>query len=292
MSDNVDFGDFNWLSGFQPSTADFDWSDYFDKQLTTNPLPQTGGGTDFLDQLPGYYDETTGKFVVDFSSPTTAADIAKGPNARWDQWKYDSTKQTWTDPEGKSYDLSYLSSGKSAWDTIKSMAGKAKDFASSKAGMAGLLGLLSYLDRQKAAPQGGGTTMAYAGPSKPLTRTMVPGKYGPIAQYAAQGGIMHAYANGGKVQMEDGGFVMTKKAVDGAGGPQGIAQLLPGARMIGGPPDPTGRRDLTAAVIHGPNGSTPAKVSRGEAYVPKAVVEDHGGADKMYALMNSLQRSA
>lgn len=172
------------------------------------------------------------------------------------------------------------------------LLGKGLDLASSKAGFTGLMALLSYLDRQKPEPKGGGTTEGYAGYSKPLTRTMVPGKYGPIAQYAAQGGIMHAYANGGKVQMEDGGFVMTKKAVDGAGGPQGIAQLLPGARMIGGPPDPTGRRDLTAAVIHGPNGSTPAKVSRGEAYVPKAVVEDHGGADKMYALMNSLQRSA
>lgn len=173
-------------------------------------------------------------------------------------------------------------------------AKSALGLASSKAGFAGLMALLAYLDRQKAAPQGGGTTQAYAGPSKPLTRTMVPGKYGPIAQYAAQGGIMHAYANGGKVQMEDGGFVMTKKAVEKAKElvPGGIAQLLPGARMIGGPPDPTGRRDLTAAVIHGPNGSTPAKVSRGEAYVPKAVVEDHGGADKMYALMNSLQRSA
>ena len=175
---------------------------------------------------------------------------------------------------------------------VKGMLGKGLDFATSKGGLAALMALLSYLDRQKPEPRGGGTTEGYAGYSKPLTRTMVLGKYGPIAQYAAQGGIMHAYANGGKVQMEDGGFVMTKKAVDGAGGPQGIAQLLPGARMIGGPPDPTGRRDLTAAVIHGPNGSTPAKVSRGEAYVPKAVVEDHGGADKMYALMNSLQRSA
>jgi len=289
-----DFLGLDWsaLQGFQPSTEDFDWSDYFDKQLTTNPLPQTGGGTDFLDQLPGYYDEVSGKFVVDFSSPTTSADIKKGPNARWDQWKYDPTKQTWTDPEGKPYDLSYLSSGKSAWDTIKSMGAKAKDFATSKGGMAGIMALMSYLDRQKPEPRGGGTTEGYAGPSKPLTRTMVQGKYGPIAQYAANGGVMHAYANGGKVQMEDGGFVMTKKAVDGAGGPQGIAQLLPGARMIGGPPDPTGRRDLTPAVIHGRNGTTPAKVSRGEAYVPKAVVDDQGGADKMYALMNSLQRSA
>jgi hypothetical protein len=68
--------------------------------------------------------------------------------------------------------------------------------------------------------------------------------------------------------------------------------LIPGARMIGGPPDPTGRKDLTPAVIHGPNGQTPAKVSRGEAYVPKHVVDDNGGSHEMYALMNSLQRRA
>lgn len=287
-----DFLGLDWsaLQGFQPSTEDFDWEDYFNKQTFSMPLPETGGGADFLNQLPGYYDETTGNFVVDFNSPTTAADIERGPNARWDQWKYDPAKKTWTDPEGKPYDLSYLSSGKSAWDTIKSMAGKAKDFASSKAGMAGLLGLLSYLDRQKPEPRGGGTTEGYAGYSKPLTRTMVPGKYGPIATYAAQGGLMQAYANGGKVQMEDGGFVMTKKAVDGAGGPRGLMSLIPGSEMIRGPG--TGTSDSIPATIQGPNGITPAKVSNGEAYVPRAVVQQAGGPDRMYEIMRKLQRSA
>lgn len=184
--------------------------------------------------------------------------------------------------------------GSSAWEKLLkgNVGDAAKDFLTSKGGIAALMALLSYLDRQKGTTSGGGTTQAYAGPSQPLTRTVVPGKYGPIATYAAQGGIMHAYANGGKVQMEDGAFVMTKKAVDGAGGPQGIAQLLPGARMIGGPPDPTGQRDLTPAVIRGPNGVTPAKVSRGEAYVPRAVVQQAGGPDRMYEIMRKLQRSA
>jgi hypothetical protein len=44
-------------------------------------------------------------------------------------------------------------------------------------------------------------------------------------------------------------------------------------------------------VIHGPNGTTPAKVSSGEAYVPKAAVDDQGGAQRMYEIMNKLQRS-
>jgi len=180
------------------------------------------------------------------------------------------------------------------WDkllaNLKNFGSKAGDFATSNQGiMAILAALAAYADRQK--PSGGGVAQAYAGP-KPVTRTMTQGQYGPIARYAAEGGLMQAYANGGKVQMEDGGFVLTKRAVDGAGGPRGIAQLVPGARMIGGPPDPTGRKDLTPAVINGPNGQTPARLSNGEAYVPKRVVDQNGGARQMYALMNKLQRRA
>ena len=104
---------------------------------------------------------------------------------------------------------------------------------------------------------------------------------------------MTQYAQGGSVfTMQDGGFVMTKDAVDGAGGPQGIAQLLPQARMIGGPPDPTGKRDLTPAKIVGPNGVTPARVSRGEAYLPPEGVPEAGGAKALYALMHKLERNA
>ena len=171
----------------------------------------------------------------------------------------------------------------------KSLLGKGLDFATSKAGMAGLAALFALLDRQ--GKIGGGATMGMPAPRQ-YARTMTQGAYGPIARYAANGGLMQAYAQGGHVQMEDGGFVMTKKAVDGAGGPQGLASLVPGARMIGGPPDPTGRKDLTPAVIHGPHGATPAKVSRGEAYVPKRAVDQNGGARQMYALMNKLQRRA
>lgn len=189
-----------------------------------------------------------------------------------------------TNPSGTSYNFGNLG------NLLKSFGGKALDFAQTPQGIMALLAALaSYKDR--ARPSGGGTAMAYAGP-KQMTRTMTQGAYGPIARYAANGGIMQAYANGGVVQMEDGGFVMTKKAVDGAGGPQGIKQLIPGARMIGGPPDPTGKRDLTPAVINGPHGQTPAKVSQGEAYVPKRVVDNHGGAKAMYDKMHALQRRA
>lgn len=162
-----------------------------------------------------------------------------------------------------------------------------------KAGMAGLLALLSYLDRQKTKPAtGGGTTMGYTPPpaSAASAGRVVQGPYGPIMQYAAQGGLMNAYNYGGKVQMEDGGFVMTKRAVDGAGGPRGIQSLVPGARMIRGPG--TGTSDSIPAVIRGKGRETPAAVSNGEAYVPKDDVDRLGGAQRMYTMMRQLTKKA
>lgn len=92
-------------------------------------------------------------------------------------------------------------------------------------------------------------------------------------------------AQGGPVRMEDGAFVMTKRAVDGAGGPRGIQQLVPGARMIKGPGH--GTSDSIPAYIQGRNGRTPARLSNGEAYVPPG-----RDTDKLYALMKSLERNA
>ena len=167
------------------------------------------------------------------------------------------------------------------------LLGQGLQFATSKGGVAGIAALLAALDRQRAS--GGGTGQAYQGPRQ-YARNVTQGKYGPIVRYAAEGGLMQAYANGGHVQMEDGAFVMTKKAVDGAGGPRGIAQLVPGARPIRGPG--TGTSDSIPATIHGPRGQTPAKVSNGEAYVPRRAVQEAGGPQRMYALMNELQRKA
>lgn len=138
-----------------------------------------------------------------------------------------------------------------------------------------LLGALSARDRTRAS--GGGTPMAYGGPRQ-YNPQVVQSKYGPVIKYA----------EGGPVRMEDGGFVMTKRAVDGAGGPQGIQKLIPGARMIRGPGN--GTSDDVPAVIVGNKGTTPAALSNGEAYVPKRVVEDMGGAQRLYSLMNNLQK--
>ena len=108
-------------------------------------------------------------------------------------------------------------------------------------------------------------------------------------------GGWEGWATGGEVRqrpfpMQDGGFVMTKRAVDGAGGPRGLAQLLPNARPIRGPG--TGTSDSIPATIQGRNGVTPAKVSNGESYVPPEGVEQAGGARQLYALMNNLQQRA
>lgn len=169
-------------------------------------------------------------------------------------------------------------------DLLKTYGPKLFDFATSKGGMAGIAALLGMLGRQKAS--GGGAGMGIQAPRQ-YSRAVDPKG---IVRYAAEGGLMHAYANGGKVQMEDGGFVLTKRAVDGAGGPRGIQQLVPGARMIRGPG--TGTSDEIPAVINGQNGQTPARLSNGEAYVPRGAVRDQGGPQRMYALMNNLQRKA
>ena len=179
-------------------------------------------------------------------------------------------------------------------DWVKNAAGsigsEAVNFLKNNYGKVGLAGLMAYLASQQARPaMGGGTTQAYQGPA-PLKREVVQGKYGPVAQYAANGGLMHAYAHGGHVNMEDGGFVMTKRAVDGAGGPKGLAALVPGVRPIRGPG--TGTSDSIPATIHGTKGQTPARVSNGEAYVPREAVQRMGGAQQMYNLMNNLQRRA
>lgn len=167
----------------------------------------------------------------------------------------------------------------------KGIGGKAIDAATSRGGMAGLAALLSYLDRQK--PSGGGAGAAYAG-YKPLNRTVTQGRYGPVAQYAAQGGLMQAYAQGGAVQpfpMQDGGFVMTKRAVDGAGGHGGLQQRIPEAVPIQGPGH--GTSDSIPAYIQGPRGQTPAKVSNGEAYIPPG-----RNTQGLYALMKQFERKA
>jgi hypothetical protein len=191
--------------------------------------------------------------------------------------KYSSPAQGYEGPgydAGNEFDLGSLL--KKAGNSVLGLGGKALDFATSDKGILALLlaGLASG-DRRPA--YGGGTRMGMPAPVVPQ-------------RMAAQGGLMKAYRQGGHVNMEDGGFVMTKRAVDGAGGPRGLARMLPGARPIRGPG--TGTSDSIPATINGPRGQTPARVSNGEAYVPRRTVQNAGGAQQLYDLMNNLQRRA
>lgn len=201
-------------------------------------------------------------------------------------------------------DDSWRPGGSSFLDLLSSAAGGIKSGASDLAKMMlttprgiGTLLAMIYGARNARPDMGGGVALKLS-PAK-VTRTVVPAKYGPVmkTEYAADGGLMQAYAMGGMVtgtprrpmQMEDGGFVMTKAAVDGAGGPQGLAQSVPGSQLIVGPGDGSGKDDRVHAKI---GNTTPARVSAGEMYVPKAAVDRAGGAKTLYALMNQLQRRA
>ena len=183
---------------------------------------------------------------------------------------------------------------KSFGETLKGMGGKALNFAQTPQGIMTLLAALAaYKDRAK--PSGGGTTMGMMAPRQ-FTRAMTQGQYGPIARYAAEGGLMQAYAQGGEAQayaggqplmMEDGGFVFTRAASDKLG-PQGIAAL--GGKMISAPGNGTNDKGITGII--GKHGITPARVSDKESYFPEEAVEANGGPKRMYAKMNALQRKA
>lgn len=125
---------------------------------------------------------------------------------------------------------------------------------------AGLMGLMAARDKQK--PTGGGTSNRYAG-AAPMHRTMTQGKYGPIAQYAAEGGMINKYAEGG------------------------IA-----GRFLEGPGD--GVSDSIPATI---NGKHPAALADGEFVVPARIVSELGngssqaGARKLQAMVDRINKS-
>jgi hypothetical protein len=100
------------------------------------------------------------------------------------------------------------------------------------------------------------------------------------------------FSKGGVPTLEDGGFVLTKKAIDGLGNGdnkkgQQVASAGLGAIPIRG--KGTGTSDSIKTSIEG---KRPALVSNGESYVPKKQVAKHGGAKKFYALMKKAERAA
>jgi hypothetical protein len=270
LNNSTFFDPYSVATGFDPSTAG---ASFGDNTLTANI---ESGGAPTVDPFDLFYSGQLGDRPV------------PGP-----------TLQDWLKNTG------IADFAKSAGKTVKELFDK---YVGAKALFAGLGGLAGYLD--KAPPSGGGYTKRVIG-ATPYKKTTVQGPRGPIVKYAADGGLMSVpsyqqarmirpvmmntpngpvagYAAGGPVRMEDGGFVMTKKAVDGAGGEAGIKSLIPSAQMIRGPG--TGTSDSIPAVIEGNGVKQPAALSNGEAYVPKQEVQAQGGPNSMYALMHNLQR--
>ena len=154
------------------------------------------------------------------------------------------------------------------------------------AGAAGIAGTLGAFDTPEPPemPQEPRSTARLSGP---VRRPYDPERnlftdYGTLQPtYAAKGGEMRSVP-----QLEDGGFVLTKKAVDGMGGQREAAAGL-GAIPIRGPG--TGTSDSIPTTI---DGVRPAKVSNGEAYVPRKRVKQAGGAKRLYALMRRAEQDA
>jgi hypothetical protein len=105
-------------------------------------------------------------------------------------------------------------------------------------------------------------------------------------------------AGGSVPTLENGGFVLTKKAVDGLGRGnnekgQANAQRGLGAIPIRGAGAKRGPKagvdDKIKTTI---DGKRPALVSNGEAYVPKKQVAKKGGAKAFYALMKQAEKAA
>ena len=106
------------------------------------------------------------------------------------------------------------------------------------------------------------------------------------------------FAEGGVPMLEDGGFVLTKKAVDGLGKGdnkkgQQVASAGLGAIPIKGAGAKRGpKAGVDDKIKTSIEGKRPALVSNGESYVPKKQVAKHGGAKKFYALMKKAERAA
>jgi hypothetical protein len=133
-------------------------------------------------------------------------------------------------------------------------------------------------------------------------RTMAGYEYDPRSQRLVKSsstGGLPALARGGSVPtLENGGFVLTKKAVDGLGRGnnekgQANAQRGLGAIPIRGAGAKRGPKagvdDKIKTTI---DGKRPALVSNGEAYVPKKQVAKKGGAKAFYALMKQAEKAA
>jgi len=123
-------------------------------------------------------------------------------------------------------------------------------------------------------------------------------RFQPYFQNFARSRIGQGFSKGGVPTLEDGGFVLTKKAVDGLGKGdnkkgQQVASAGLGAIPIKGAGAKRGpKAGVDDKIKTSIEGKRPALVSNGEAYVPKKQVAKRGGAKAFYALMAKAENQA
>jgi hypothetical protein len=126
-----------------------------------------------------------------------------------------------------------------------------------------------------------------AGGTSGTDKNMSGYKYDPATQQ------MVKMATGGSVpQLEDGGFVLTKKAVDGLGKGDNKRGQKVASKGLGALPIKGKGHGTSDSIKTSIDGKVPALVSNGESYVPKRNVQKAGGAKNLYALMRKAERKA
>lgn len=108
----------------------------------------------------------------------------------------------------------------------------------------------------------------------------------------AGGGIVQAFANGGEVQLSEGGFVIPADVVSMIGNGSSSAGLETLGTMLGAVPldgQGDGMSDDIPASI---DGHAPARVARQEAYLPPERVQRLGGAKKLYSVLERVRQQA
>ena len=163
-----------------------------------------------------------------------------------------------------------------------------------QAGMAAAPSLLTQPEYKPPEPKDEGSN--YEGPYTPSARRVsYPGeeerrRSSEFTYFTPSNPV--PFARGGVPMLEDGGFVLTKKAVDGLGRGNNKKGQENASRGLGAIPirgKGTGTSDSIKTSI---DGKRPALVSNGEAYVPKKQVAKRGGAKAFYALMNKAEKAA
>ena len=100
------------------------------------------------------------------------------------------------------------------------------------------------------------------------------------------------FAKGGTPRLEDGGFVVPADVVFYLGNHNTEAGQKRLAKMYGAKPIKGKGTGLSDSIPTSIEGKEPAKIANGEAYIPRKVVNAHGGPKKFYDMMAKVRKKA